>query len=61
MSLFGKKETITLFSEGQKDDYIEKLDKAHIVYDIREKKVDYFDDRITYIIRAKAEDLKKVI
>ena len=61
MSLFGRKETITLFSEGQKDDYIEKLDKAHIVYDIREKKVDYFDDRITYIIRAKAEDLKKVI
>ena len=61
MSLFGKKETITLYSEQQKDDYIEKLDQAHIIYDLREKKDGSFENRITYVIRVKADDLKKVI
>ena len=60
MSLFGKKEIITLYSEQQKDEYIEKLDHAHIVYDLREKKEDSFENRITYVIRVKADDLKKV-
>ncbi|MCR5591012.1 MAG: hypothetical protein K6F73_05710 [Lachnospiraceae bacterium] len=61
MSLFEKKETITLFSEQQKDDYIEKLDMAHVAYDLREKKVGSFDNQITYIIKVKSADLKKVI
>ena len=61
MSLFGKRETITLYSEQQKDEYIEKLDRAHIVYDLREKTEGSFDNRIFYVIRVKADDLKKVI
>lgn len=61
MSLFEKKETVTLYSEQQKDDYIEKLDQAHIVYDLRVKKDNSFDNRTTYVFRVKADDLKKVI
>ena len=61
MSLFEKKKTIVLFSEAQKDEYIEKLDQAHVSYDVREKKDDSFDNKITYIIKLKASDLKKVI
>jgi len=61
MSLFEKKETITLYSEQQKDDYIEKLDQAHIAYDFRVKKEDAFDGRIVYVIKVKSNDLKKII
>lgn len=38
MSLFSKKEKILLTSEEQKDAFIDKMDRAHIKYDIREEK-----------------------
>ena len=36
MSLFNRKETIVLKSEQQKDAYIERLEKAHVEYDVFE-------------------------
>ena len=36
MTLFTKKEKIFLNSEQQRDDFIEKLDKAHVDYNVRE-------------------------
>ena len=37
MGLFNKKETIVLKSEQQKDACIERLEKAHVVYDVFEE------------------------
>ena len=34
MKFFTKKETIILNSELQRDDFIEKLDSAHVAYDV---------------------------
>ena len=42
MSLFGKKETVVLKSEQQKDAYIERLEKAHVEYDVFEDMVRLF-------------------
>ncbi len=60
MKLFTKKEKIVLRSEQQKDVLIEKLENAHIEYDIREDKESVFDNHTTYIIRIPAADYKKV-
>lgn len=61
MTLFTKKEKIILNSELQKDDFIEKLDKAHVDYDVREDKASVFGGKVAYIFSIKATDLKKVV
>ena len=60
MSLFTKKETIVLKNEQQKDAYIEKLENAHIDYDVFEDRETLYSRDVSYIIRIKAADLKKV-
>lgn len=61
MTLFTKKEKIILNSEQQRDDFIEKLDKAHVDYDVREDKTSVFSGKVAYIFSVKATDLKKVV
>lgn len=60
MSLFNKKETIILKSEQQKDAYIERLENARVDYDVFEDRETLYSRDVTYIIRVKASDLKKV-
>ena len=60
MSLFTRKKTIVLKSEKQKDTYIEKLEKAHVEYDIFEDRENIYTRDISYIVRIKAANLKKV-
>ena len=60
MSLFNRKETIVLKSEQQKDAYIERLEKAHVEYDVFEDRDTIYSRDVSYIIRVKASDLKKV-
>ena len=60
MSLFNKKETIILKSEQQKDAYIERLENAHVDYDVFEDRDTVYSRDVTYIIRVKSSDLKKV-
>jgi len=60
MSLFNRKETIVLKSEQQKDAYIERLEKAHVEYDVFEDRDTIYRRDFSYIIRIKASDLKKV-
>lgn len=61
MKLFSKKEKIILNSEQQKDDFIEKLEKANVHYVIRAEKDEGYNGRQSYIVRVDAEDLKKVV
>ena len=60
MNLFTKKETVILKTEQQKDAFIEKLEKAHVDYDVTEDRVSVFSDKMNFYIRLKADDLKKV-
>ena len=60
MSLFTRKETIILKTEQQKDAYIERLENAHVDYDVFEERDSVYTRDVTYIIRVKAADLKKV-
>ena len=60
MSMFTKKETIVLNNEHQKDEYIEKLNKANVEYDIAEDRETLYIRKVTYIIHVKASDMKKV-
>lgn len=60
MSLFSRKKKIVLYSEHQKDDYIEKLDRANISYKLDEK-VDSINGKTSYILNVDAADLKKVV
>jgi len=60
MSLFNKKETIIMKNEKQKDAYIEKLEKAHIEFDVSEHRDAICRRDTLYFIRVKASDLKKV-
>jgi hypothetical protein len=60
MSLFNRKETIVLKSEQQKDAYIERLEKAHVEYDVFEDRDNIYSRDVSYIVRVKAADLKKV-
>ena len=60
MSLFNRKETIVLKSEQQKDAYIERLEKADVDYDVFEDRDTIFGRDVSYIVRVKASDLKKV-
>ena len=61
ITLFTKKEKIILNSELQRDDFIEKLDKAHVDYDVREDKASVFGGKVAYIFSIKATDLNKVV
>lgn len=61
MKLFSRKEKVVLRSEQQKDDFIEKLEKAHIAYDIREDADSMASNHVTYIVRVDASELKKVV
>ena len=60
LNLFNRKSTIILNSAQQKDDYIEKLDQANIPYKISEKKDSFSGDKIVYVIKLNAKDLKNV-
>ena len=60
MSLFDRKQKIILKTEQQKDAYIDRLEKAHIEYDIPEERDTVYSRYVSYIIRVKAADLKKV-
>ncbi len=60
MELFSKKEKIFLGSEQQKDDMIEKLENAHVKYDIRVDRENVNTGRTSYILRLKAADLKLI-
>ena len=60
MSLFGRKETIVLKNEQQKDAYIERLENANVEYDVFEDRDNLYRRDVSYIIRVKASDLKKV-
>ncbi len=61
MSLFTKKEKIVLTSEEQKDAFIDKMERAHIKYDIREEKSSFSNGHTSFIARVNADDLKRVI
>lgn len=61
MTLLGKKEKIVINSEQQKDNFIERLDKAHVEYDIKEEQPSMFSNRVSYIFRVSTKDLKKVV
>ena len=60
MNLFCRKETIVLKSEQQKDAYIERLEKAHVEYSVFENRDSIYSRGVSYIVRVKASDLKKV-
>ncbi len=60
MKLLSRKETIILKTEQQKDAYIERLEKAHVEYDVFENRDVVYRNDGYYIIRIKASDLKKV-
>ena len=60
MSIFNKTKTIVLKTEKQKDAYIERLEKAHVEYDIVEDRDNIYTRDLTYYIRVKAADMKKV-
>lgn len=60
MKLFSRKETIILKTERQRDEYIDRLDKAHVDYDVSETYDDMNHRAVTYQIRVSAADLKKV-
>lgn len=61
MSLFSKKEKIMLYTEQQKDEFIAKLEKANVKFDIREDKDDIPSHKKAYIIKINAKDMKKVV
>ncbi len=60
MKLFTKKETIIKKTEQQRDAFIEKLENAHVVYEIIENKDDYYTRDLGYMFCIDAKDLKKV-
>ena len=61
MRLFAKKEKIILTSEQQREDFVEKLENAHVYYDIREDKDSVSNsNHPIYILRMYADDVSKV-
>lgn len=60
MSLFNRKETLVFKTEQQRDTYIERLDAAHIEYEVLENRDDFYSRDVDYIVRVAASDLKKV-
>ena len=60
MSLFNKKETLIFKTEKQRDAYIDRLDAAHIEYEVLENRENIYSRDVDYIIRLAASDLRKV-
>ena len=60
MSLFSRKKTIVLKSERHKDAFIERLENAHVKFNIFEDRETIYSKDVSYIIRVKVSDLKKV-
>ena len=60
MSLFQKMDKVVLRSEGQRDAFIEKLQKAHIEYRIQEVQDSVFSHKTRYIVHVSAADLMKL-
>ena len=60
MSLFTKKETVILKTEQQKDAYIEKLNAAHVDYEVYEDRETIYSRDVNYIVKFRTADLKKV-
>ncbi len=60
MRLFNRKETIVLKTMQQRDAFIERLEKAHVEYDVKEDKDNVYSRDKTYYILVNAADLKKV-
>lgn len=44
----------------QRDAFIERLEKAHVAYDVKEDRDSIYSQDLTFYIRVKAEDLRKV-
>jgi len=61
MKLFRKKTKIVLRSLQQKESMVEKLENAHIAYDLREDRDDMYGEHPTFVIRVYADDYAKVI
>ena len=53
-------ETLILKTEKQRDEYIDRLDRARVEYSVSTTRDNVFSQDISYIIRVRAEDLKKV-
>ena len=60
MSLFTRKKTLVFKTEQQRDEYIERLDTAHVEYEVREYRDDIYSRNVDYLILVDASDLKKV-
>ena len=60
MNLFTKKETVILKTEQQKDACIEKLNAAHVDYEVYEDRETIYSRDVTYIVKFRTADLKKV-
>ncbi len=60
MSLFSRKETIVLKNERHKGACIERLENARIEYSIFEEREFIYSRNVSYIIRVKASDLKRI-
>ncbi len=62
MSLFRKNnmEMIVLKTLQQRDAYIDRLENAHVAYEVCEEREDVYSRDTSYIIRVRSEDLKKV-
>ena len=61
MMLFSKKRRIMLYTEQQRDEFIEKLEKANVEFDIREDKDDVPSHKTAFIISIREKDYKKVV
>jgi hypothetical protein len=53
--------TSEIKTQPKRDDFIEKLDKAHVDYDVREDKASVFGGKVAYVFSIKSADLKKVV
>ncbi len=60
MSLFARKETLVFKTEQQRDAYIEKLDAAHVKFEVKTIGDKVYSRDVVYTLRVSASDLKKV-
>lgn len=60
MSLFTRKKTLVFKTEQQRDAYIEKLDAAHVEFEVLTVGENIYSKDLDYVIRVSASDLKKV-
>ena len=60
MNLFHKTTQVVLRSEEQRDEFIEKLQKAHVDYRVFEDQETVYSWDKRFIFRINAADLKKV-